>query len=1061
MYFLNQIVENRGIHFTKIVNDFKKYRKINMYINHTKAIEKYLQSGNYQNVNTNVTSTTYTGMSVLDYGKVQESYRMTEGGSYFVPEAIYTKLEKEEEKTVVEELGMELDMSAENRRNQMAVIANTTSTEDLKEMEEKGFSILDSESNTIITVVDQINASLAEMGVDISGYELSKEQLKEITGSEFIANQISGMLEDAKLPNTKENIEDIKKAYETVEQIAPLEDGTKAYLIRNGIEPTIQNVYKAQYSAVNMKYPDMGIDFKSLENQLKQVIKDANLPINEQTLGECQWLVEQNIELNVTNITYLEQLNTLSVGGSYGVVGKIDEGFVLRRILEAMQDGKRPMDAFLIEGFSYMDKAKSAMGVIANATDQDVAYCVSHEMTVSVQALSIAKGNREESVSVGVSIEMESSISFVTAKRQLEETRLAMTLEANYSLVKRGIAIDTKPLEQLVEDLKSQENQYYKDLMTQAGVETTTENVTTFANTTRYVEELKFHPAYILQIGQYDETISKLHVAGTALKSKMDKALENYEILWTAPRKDMGDSIEKAFQNVDTILGDLGLEETKANQRAVRILAYNSTELNVENIQMMKSKDMEVQKLFENLTPAVTLEMIRRGENPMEMEITQLNELTETIQAELGGKDTERFSKFLWKLEKNHAITQEERDSYIGIYRLIAQVEKTDGAVIGALVNQGADITMKNLLTAVRSSNKSMNYMVNDDFAGVKGTIKGARIDEQILASYQADCVKQVMKELSPEQLEQVENWEDMTPEQLLEALKENVSEETVALEQQYHSEQLAEYTSVLEASDDVYAYLEKYDIKNTARNVLAVSRLLKNPSNAFDTLFGTENKSEDYKAMIADMKNTILERFGEAVKTPEEMAAAQETLTEIAERVMQTMIIENETVSVKDINDLKMMSQQFMLCAKNAEKEESFLVPVTTGDSVTGVSLKIVRGKADKGFVNIFFRGALMQKVAAAFEAKEKGISGVIATTDEETKKLFEENLEILVEKLQTETTQEVDIRIAKVEDLSMWQFEKNSSSEAGKKNPVQTKRLYHMAESFIRYCSQVMGNE
>ena len=149
------------------------------------------------------------------------------------------------------------------------------------------------------------------------------------------------------------------------------------------------------------------------------------------------------------------------------------------------------------------------------------------------------------------------------------------------------------------------------------------------------------------------------------------------------------------------------------------------------------------------------------------------------------------------------------------------------------------------------------------------------------------------------------------------------------------------------------------------------------------------------------------------------------------------------------------------MLCAKNAEKEESFLIPVTTGDSVTGVSLKIVRGKADKGFVNIFFRGALMQKVAAGFEAKEKGISGVIATTDEATKKLFEENLEILMEKLQAESEQEIDIRIAKVEDLSMWQFEKHSSSETGETNPVQTKRLYHMAESFIRYCSQVIGNE
>ena len=253
---------------------------------------------------------------------------------------------------------------------------------------------------------------------------------------------------------------------------------------------------------------------------------------------------------------------------------------------------------------------------------------------------------------------------------------------------------------------------------------------------------------------------------------------------------------------------------------------------------------------------------------------------------------------------------------------------------------------------------------------------------------------------------------------------------------------------------------MEKYDIKNSARNVLAVSRLLKNPSNVFDTLFATENKSDDYKSMIAEMKNTLLERFGEAVKTPEEMAKAQETLAEVAEHVMQTMIIENEPVSIKDINDLRLMNQQFMLCSKKAQ-EESYLVPIATGDTVTGVSLKIVRAKEDKGFVDIFFRGALMEKVAASFEAKEQGIFGVIATTEEETRKLFADNLELLVEKIQVERKEVVDIRVAKVADLSMWQFEKKGSSETGEKNPVQTKRLYHVAESFLRYCSQVTGNE
>ena len=39
-------------------------------------------------------------------------------------------------------------------------------------------------------------------------------------------------------------------------------------------------------------------------------------------------------------------------------------------------------------------------------------------------------------------------------------------------------------------------------------------------------------------------------------------------------------------------------------------------------------------------------------------------------------------------------------------------------------------------------------------------------------------------------------------------------------------------------------------------------------------------------------------------------MANAQATLAEAAEKVMQTMIIENETISVKDLRDLRLMKK-------------------------------------------------------------------------------------------------------------------------------------------------------
>ncbi|MBQ3558684.1 MAG: hypothetical protein IJA07_04140 [Agathobacter sp.] len=1029
-----------------------------MFIDQTKINEKYGQTvgAEYSRA---IASNAYEPQSVFDFKKIEETYHASEAGGFYMPDAVYQKPEGKEESFVLDQLDIQMDMSAENRKNQMVVVSNTASSADLEEMSKDGFDCMDADSHTIITVTDKIKAVLAKAGVDISIYgdELSSEELEALTGNPAVAAQIERALKQADLPTTEANLVEGVKAYQAAEEMLPLSDAAKAYLLKNEWEPTIQNIYMASHSGVATQ-GNLQIDFSALEKQMGQIIQSSGLPVSEESKANCQWLIQKNIGLTVSNLRYLDGLNQLSNTLSKGEGKTLDMQQVIARIMEAIRDGRRPMDALLIDGFSYEDRAQRTMNTILEAQDCDVAYCVEQQLTISVENLQSAIANRGEQAEASISIEMTTNITFVTAKRQLEETRLAMTTEANYALLKRGISIDTKPLEQVVENLKNLEDQYYKDLMNQNGVEATEENVSIFSTTTKYVEELKFQPAYVLDIRSADETLNHIHQAGTALKAKMDMALQSYEVLWTAPRKDMGDSIQKAFANVDDILTDLKLEKSEWNQRAVRILAYNETEITVEHINQIKDVDMEMQKLFRNLTPATTLELIREGNNPLDMEICQLNQVVEIMQAENGEKEQERFSKFLWKLERNQEISAEERDSYIGIYRLIAQVEKTDGAAIGALMNQGADITMRNLLTAMRSAKKAMDYTIDDDFAGAKATSKEPRIDTQIMASFQTNCMKEVADILSPEALELIQEWEEMTPEQLLESLQKQMqSEESVALEEQYYNELAQEYAGVLEASDDVYAFLERYDIKNSARNVLAASRLLQNPSNVFDKLFETEGKSLDYQEMIADIKAQVLEDFAEAVKTPEEMVKAQATLAEVAERVMQTMIIENETISVKDLSDLRLMSQQFYLCQQKAE-EESFLVPVETGDSVTGVSLKIVRGKADKGLVDIFFRGALMEKVAASFEAKENGVSGVIATTDEETKQYLAQNLNQFIGRMQEGSEEAIDVTITRVENLSAWQFEKSTLSEQGEATPVQTKRLYHIAESFIQTVSDLM---
>ena len=87
--------------------------------------------------------------------------------------------------------------------------------------------------------------------IDLIGFEgKSAEQLEEATGSKALANQIVHALKEADLPTTEANIEESAAAYVAAEDLLPLTDAAKEYMLKNEWEPTIKNLYMAAHSGV-------------------------------------------------------------------------------------------------------------------------------------------------------------------------------------------------------------------------------------------------------------------------------------------------------------------------------------------------------------------------------------------------------------------------------------------------------------------------------------------------------------------------------------------------------------------------------------------------------------------------------------------------------------------------------------------------------------------------------------------------------------------------------------------------------------------------------------------
>lgn len=985
------------------------------------------------------------------------------------------------ERSAIEEFQEKMgnQMDAADRKNQMALLSNTMTPEDYKKAQEEGFSIHNTGSETIVTVTDKIKAQLAKAGVDVSnmGGSLTKEQIEEISGSLAAANQLERSFAEADLPSTEENMTEGLKAFEQAGELETLSEGAIKYMLDNHLDPSIANLYLAEFSgSASYTLPEEEIDFDALKNQMEQVITAAGETVNEKTLADSQWMVQSEIPLTVENFIYMQKLS--------GLQFPMEKNDIAKAIASAVLEGDRPEDAMLLPEYSLTAQAEHAVEVVTEATDEDIAYLVSNQMELSVENLERAANLRKQGKldlaaakdviedagkyplsehDLPESEEVSANgLAYLKAKRVLEETRLAMTTEANRALLKQGISIDTKPLEELVEKLKEQETNYYAALIGEKDEAKAASMAAIFEETTQKVSDLKQMPAYVLGMKEYStDTVNELHEAGSALKASMEKAGESYEALMTEPRKDLGDSIQKAFANVDDILDDLKIEKSEANQRAVRILAYNSLEITKESIMTMKAADERVQRTFANLTPATVREFIKQGSNPLDMNLDELNQKAEEIHNQNGGSDTERFSEYLWKLEQSQGISPEERESFIGIYRLIHQIEKTDGAAIGALVSQGAEVTMRNLLTAVRSSKKSgMDYTVDDDFGGAGAVDTDSKsITDQIETAYQTDCMKDVMETLTPvtmQRLLQSPDWESYTPEQLKQALEEymsELSEQEEVLDRSYAESQLEELKQAAASDEEVYRLLTRYELPNTVDNILAANRFLNKRNQVFSQVFNSEevfsNDEVDFKAI----QEEILNRFANALKTPKEMAAAQEALAETAENVMKTMIADDEHITSMDIRELKLMNTQISIAGKLV-KDEEYTIPVLVGGEVTNVSLKIVRGTKKKGMVEIMFETAKAGKIAACIEAKEKGISGFVAVDHQDTKKQLESHISEITHGFGEEQS---DLQVTYVSKLNFSRFSDHSNSDYQSEESeeetyeVQTKRLYQIAESFI----------
>lgn len=552
------------------------------------------------------------------------------------------------------------------------------------------------------------------------------------------------------------------------------------------------------------------------------------------------------------------------------------------------------------------------------------------------------------------------------------------------------------------------------------------------------------------------------------LKQKAQKAAEAYEPLRTAPQKALGDSIQKAFQNVDVLLKELGLENTKDNQRAVRILGYNQMEITQDNIGQIKAYDARVNEVLAGLKPAVTVELIRRGENPLNMTFEELKQSIDQIQESIGADAEEKYSTYLWKLEKQEGITAEERKSYIGIYRLLNHIEKTDGAAIGNVVNAGRELTLSNLLTAVRTiKNKGINQKIDDNFGGLTEiSFASETITEQIESAFPKDdrtdylqsLVKRTMEGLSPEQVVETfknadGNGMDMSLEQFCERAMEQ--EKDAALEREYQKEQVKIFRETAENSSEAAAFLNAHGAEATVRNIQAAEAWFAGNRNLFKELDKkADNISKEKKDGYRKCAGELLESMSEEDSFREEYQKTVDSMKEI----VSAEFADRELVS-DEAENLRLM-QKGILLASRLSRQEHYEMPVVIGEEVSSLSLTILKGTMDSGKAEIRIDFPEQGVMEATLTIKNNEIKGFILCKTTEGQQLIESCLEDMKKGFESL-------------GLTVKQMHTGTDRKAAKRSipentpegrPTETRMLYQAAKVLVKQTierTQVINNE
>lgn len=757
---------------------------------------------------------------------------------------------------------------------------NSLSSGMLKSLEEEG---LNAEEAAVSLVEENVRHILEnrekkreDLEKQVESLSEDRREIERISASlqSERGREVADRLQKRGLPVTKANIEKLSFGMEMADKaIEKLDEAAIYHVIRNDLSETVENLLKME----DFIAPDFSGEtaekekiWEGMKAKAKELLFNQGVEKTEENEEAARWLFFHELPVDAGNLARYRSLHSV------------------------MNTKESPSER---EGV-YRDLTKK----VASCED-----CLS--VDVGTEKLLRA---RQGIYYFHTVVETKPLFQETKARRQIEEIRLKLTEEVAVRMMKKGIKISLTDLEGLVENLRKEEEAFFVGYLEEGRAEIEekqelSSSIEVFQSTLsirsyhfRLQEEGVYHYEALSATYKTEAklSLSAYHRAGLA-----------YEMGGTEIRRDLGDSVKKAFSQIGDFLEKNGFAVTEANQRAARLLAYQNVEINGENLSKMKRLSLLTEEVFYEMKPATVARLIRKGENPLDLPMEELYEKLKEINEEIK-PEAERFSTFLFKLEKEGDMKKEEREAFIGIYRLLHQIEKKDGEAISAAAFSEKKYSLRTLLEMVRTKKLSgFNVKLDEDFGEILSSkTSGNKIDSQVERAFSSLLAARLKRELSEADTAYLKE-------------KEKVLKEGEA--------NLSDMEKLLETGEKISlsTAMAQMEIRGGRKNL-----------KAFLGSFGSEEKEELREAALS-----FLEGFEEAERREEGFSSLNEI---IAKKIKED---EEKEESYQGMKQLMSVRKTLALSVKR-KNVETYDLPLFYGENGhADLSLTIRRAKGRK----------------------------------------------------------------------------------------------------------------